>query len=165
MDDADPQQISEELLFGLVNVLVPNQPGHVVRPVGPDGEVWLNPQPLPPHTSLTQDPWRAVAVTRTIVSAAALAVTTATDRELGIRAGRSTLDAFVDEFVGTQDRAPLPLPPPWPRLDVRPNALDLVVAAAQLHSASTVMGDYALSADLAASARRLLSAALERLAR
>ena len=101
---------------------------------------------------------------RAIISTAAL-TTAATATDDGVRAGRATLATFVDEFCSTDPHPRVPLPPPWPRVDVRPNALDLVIAAGQLHAAANAMGDHPLTGDLSAGADRLLDVALRRLAR
>lgn len=165
MSDPGAQAISKEILFGVVNVLVPDQPGHLIRRGIPGSEVWLNPQPLPPREGPLQDPWRAVAVSRAIITTATLALSVAQNAEDGLRAARSTLDAFVDEFCSTGRLPRVPLPPPWPRVDVRPNALDLLIAAAQLDSASSALEDHPLSDELRSSAGRLFDAAIERISR
>jgi hypothetical protein len=159
----DTPAITKEILFGLVNVLVRDQPG-VIRAIASDEAcAGFNPQPDPP--GIVHDPWRAVAVSRAIISLASLSMSSSADEANGIRASRRMLAAFVDDFCGTSaHRRPSPLPPPWPRFDLRPNALDMVIAAAQFHAASVALKDHPLSNDLATGADRLLAAALSRLA-
>lgn len=153
--------MTKEILFGLINALVPDQPGQVVRPA-PGGEVWLNPQPLPPRAA-QQDAWRSVAVARAIISMAAFSMNAGRSRDEGMRSAHAMVEAFVDDFCGTGPS--VPLPHPWPRLDVKANALDVVIAAAQFHSASTALKDHPLSGSLAAGADRMLDAALRKLVR
>jgi hypothetical protein len=158
-----PPAVTNELLFGLINSLLPDQPGHLVRP-GPDGEVWFNPQPDPPVNVRQQDPWRAVAAARNMISTASVAMVAEANQEEGLVRARAILKAMLEDFVG-KGTSRIPLPPPWPRVDLRPNALDIVIAAAQFHSAATAMKEHPLRKDIAASAEHLLQAALQRLAR
>jgi len=162
VDGQNTPAITKELLFSLINALLPEQPGHFVRPGARDGEVWFNPQPDPPG-SLRQDPWRSVSASRTIISVAALATSGGANQEDGLPRSRAMLKAFVDDFCGTGPRVLLPAP--WPRFDLKPNALDIVIAAAQFHSAANALKDQPLGKDLADGAERLLQAAVQKLAR
>jgi hypothetical protein len=158
--------ITNEILFGLINVLVSEQPGQYIRPSAiADGAAWMNPQPEPPGVGTQPDPRRTKAVSRSIISIAVLAMSSAQNEEDGLRSARAMLGAFIDDFSNTVSRRRLLLPPPWPRFDLKPNALDVIVAAAQFHSAAQAFKDHPLSQDLASGADRLLLAALHRLAR
>jgi hypothetical protein len=158
--------ITDELLFGLINVLVPEEPGQYVRPGSvADGAAWFNPQPDPPGVAILPDPRRARIVSRSVISTAVLALSSAANESEGLRGARSMLGAFIDDFCGTVPRRRLVLPPPWPRFDKKANALEVIVAGAQFHSASQALKDHPLGKDLADGAQRLLQAALQRLAR
>jgi hypothetical protein len=159
--------ISNEILFGLINALIPEQPdGQFIRPSAlADGAAWFNPQPDPPAVWLQPDPRRTKAVCRSIISTAVLAMSSAANEKEGLRSARGVLEAFVDDFSGKGSRSRLLLPPPWPRFDKKPNALDVIIGAAQLHSAAQAFKDHPLSRDLANGADRLLGAALDKLRR
>jgi hypothetical protein len=163
VDPADPPAITKEILFGVINVLVRDQPGPIRAIVSDEACAGFNPQPDPPGVGLVHDPWRAVAVSRAIISQAALSMSANANDEEGMRASRMMLGAFLDDFCDTGPQRRIPLPAPWPRFDLRPNALDVVIAAAQFHAASVALKDHPLSNDLANGADRLLEAALERL--
>jgi len=83
----------------------------------------------------------------------------------GLRNARGILAAFIDDFCCTVSRRRLLLPPPWPRFDKKPKGLNVIVAAAQYHSAALSLKDHPLSQDLAGGADRMLLAVLQRLAR
>jgi len=159
--------ITNDILFGLINALIPEQPdGQFIRPsAAADGASWFNPQPDPPVLWTQPDPRRTKAVCRSIISATFMAMSSAANGKDGLRSARGILGAFVDDFSDNASRRRLLLPPPWPRFDKKPNALDVVVAAAQLHSAAQAFKDHPLSHDLADGADRLLRAALHRLKR
>ena len=70
--------------------------------------------------------------------------------------------AFVDDFCGTAAPRFL-MPPPWARFELKPNALDLIVAAAQFHAAARSLTAHPLSAAISDGADRLLAAALAKL--
>lgn len=159
--------ITNEILFGLINALIPEQPdGQFIRPIAAaDGASWFNPQPDPPGVWTQPDPRRTKAVSRSIISMALLAISGAASEKEGLRSARGILEAFIDDFCGNASRRRLLLPPPWPRFDKRPNALDVIVGAAQFYSAAQALKDHPLSRDLADGADRLLVAALHRLKR
>jgi hypothetical protein len=163
VDPTDTPVITKEILFGVINVLVRDQPGPI-RAFASDEACAFNPQPDPPASGLVHDPWRAVAVSRTIISMAALSMSASANEKDGIRASRKMLDAFLDDYCETGARRRIPLPPPSPRFDLRPNALDVVITAAQFYAASVALKDHPLSNDLARGADRLLDAALTKLA-
>lgn len=164
MDPADTPVITKEILFGLIKVLVRDQPGLIGANAADETYAGFDPQPDPPGTARLHPPWRAVAVSRTIISMAALSMNASANEKDGIRASRMILDAFVDDCCETGVQQRIPLPPPWPRFDLKPNAVDVVIAAAQFHAASVSLKHHPLSNDLAMGADRLLEAALKRLA-
>jgi hypothetical protein len=164
VDPSDTPIITKEILFGLVNVLVRDQPGPIRAIASAEECAGFNPQPDPPGRDLVHDPWRAVAVARTIISQAALSTGASADEKNGLDTSRTMLEVFIDDWCESGSQRRIPLPQPWPRFDLRPNALDVVIAASQFHAASVAMKDDPLSGDLAVGAERLLRAALARLA-
>jgi hypothetical protein len=164
MNPHDNAALSNDLLFGLINVLIPDASGVYTRPSQGGGEVWLNPQPLPPVAE-RPDPSRGANVSHTIISMASLTLRGAANEVDGLQTAKSMLNAFVEDFGGINKRPPMHLPPPWPRNGQRPNALDVIVAAAQFHAASKMLEGHALSAELQSGAEQLMKAALARLSR
>jgi hypothetical protein len=102
-------------------------------------------------------------VARQVISMAALSSAAASDEESGLRMAQSMLDAFVDEFSATAPSRRLPFPPPWPRSGVRPNAVDLLVAAAQFQAVATSLQGQRIGEVLGQKADRLLQVGLQRL--
>lgn len=156
--------ISKEILFTLIDLMVSSS-AHSGAGFRATGEAWLNPQPLPPVAGAATphpDPWRAAAVARQIISMAALARAAAADNEAGLKTARSMLGAFVDDFCGTGAPRRIPLPPPWPRSGVKPNHIDLLVAAAQFHAVGNALKGEPIATALAELSDRLLDVGLKR---
>jgi hypothetical protein len=95
---------------------------------------------------------------------AALSSAAAPDEEAGLLIARSTVAAFVDEFSGTAPSRRLPFPPPWPRSGASPNAVDLLVAAAQFQAVANSLQGHRVGELLGQNADRLLQVGLQRLA-
>lgn len=153
--------LTKELLLGLINVLLADRRTGGSRPTVGDGLNWLNPQPIPPRELPNIDPARSIQGVLQAISLASFAIAEGEERG-GTKRGQELLAAFVDDLCGKS--APMMLlPPPWPRFDLKPNALDLVVASAQFHSAATSLRDHPLQASLSKCADRLLEAALAKL--
>ena len=78
--------ITNEILFGLINVLIADPAAQHVRPsAAADGAAWLNPQPEPPGVGTQPEPRRAKEVSRSIISMAALAMSSAENEQAGLR--------------------------------------------------------------------------------
>jgi hypothetical protein len=158
-------QVSKETVYRLIDLVASASAHSAGGGLHAPGEAWLNPQPLPPRTSVESphpEPWRAAAVARQIITAAALAGTAAENEGAGARLMRTYLHAFVDDFCGTGSGRRVPLPPPWPRSGVKPNALDLLVAAAQFQAVASASHGQPIAEALAQSADRLLEVGLQR---
>ncbi len=159
------QPITKEVLFEIIDPMV-SASAHAGEGIRSAGEAWLNPQPEPPGPeTLHPAPWRSAAVARQVISMAALSRAAAVDEEAGMRAARSMLDVFVDDFCGTSRSRRFPLPPPWPRSGIKPNALDLLVAAAQFQALANALEGEPIAPSLAEGADRLLEVGLRRFAR
>jgi hypothetical protein len=158
--------ITKEILFHLVDLMV-SASTHSSTGISASGADWLNPQPLPPGSTQTPHPevWRSAAVARQVISMAALANAAAADEDTGMRTAQSMLSVFVDDFCGTAPSRRLPLPPPWPRSGIKPNAVDLLVAAAQFHAVANAMKGHAIAKSLDDGSDRLLEVGLRRLER
>ena len=157
--------ITREALFRLIDLMV-SASAHGGEGLRAAGEAWLNPQPLPPGSGIEAahpEPWRAAAVARQVISMAALSIAAASDEQSGQRMAQSMLDAFVDEFSGTAPSRRLPFPPPWPRSGIRPNAVDLLVAAAQFQAVAAALQGQPVGDVLGHNADRLLEVGLQRL--
>jgi hypothetical protein len=135
----EPAGHHHETLFGLINALIPEQPdAHFIRrSAAADGASRFNPQPDPPQVWTQPNAGRTKAVSRSIISMALLTMSGAANEKEGLRSARGILEAFIDDFCGTS-RPRLLLPAPWLRFDKRPNAVDVIVAGAQFHSAAQV---------------------------
>ena len=156
--------VSKEVLFSLIDLMVSSS-AHSGGGFRATGEAWLNPQPLPPlpaANAVHPEPWRAAAVARQIISMASLARAAAADETAGLKTARAMLAAFVDDFCGTGAPRRIPLPPPWPRSGVKPNHIDLLVAAAQFHAVGNGLKGEAIAATLAELSDRLLEVGLQR---
>ncbi len=160
------QPITKEVLFELIDLMV-SASAHVSEGIRSPGEAWINPQEEPPGPAETPhpDPWRSAAVARQVISMAALSRAAAADEETGMRTARSMLGVFVDEFCGTAPSRRFPLPPPWPRSGIKPNAVDLLVAAAQFQAVANALEGEPIAQSLAEGADRLLEVGLRRVAR
>ena len=153
--------LPKETLLGLINVLVADRlPAQAREMMGNSGINWLNPQPEPPGSTKTVDATRLIPAVRTLLSLASMEA--AVEGEEGRSRARKFIEAFVDDCCGTG--APkLLLPAPWPRFGQKPNALDMIVSAAQFHSAAAALPRHPLHPILAAAADRLVEAALAKL--
>ena len=154
--------LQKETLLGLINVLVADRlPADARELTGNSGINWLNPQPEPPGASLkAMDATRSIPAVRSLLSLASMEA--AAEGDQGSARARKLIEAFVDDYCGTG--APkLLMPAPWPRFGQKPNALDMIVSAAQFHSAAAALPRHALQPLLAAAADRLVEGALARL--
>jgi hypothetical protein len=165
-DEGAGLPITKEALFRLIDLMV-SASAHAGEGMRAAGEAWLNPQPLPPRTGVETphpEPWRSAAVARQIISMAALHNAAAPDEETGLRLAQSMLSTFVDEFCATAASRRLPFPPPWPRSGTSPNAVDLLVAAAQFQAVGNALQGQRVGELLRQNADRLLQVGLQRLA-
>jgi hypothetical protein len=83
--------------------------------------------------------------------------------EGGVALARDLIKEFVDDYCGSGPPRFL-MPPPWPRFDLKPNALDLIVAAAQFHSAAA-LSDHPLQEVFSVASDQLLKAGLAKIDR
>jgi hypothetical protein len=95
---------------------------------------------------------------------AALSKAAAADEETGLRTARSMLGVFVDNFCGAAPSRRFALPPPWPRSGTKPNAVDLLVAAAQFQAVANALKGQPIGEALAEGADRLLEVGLQQFA-
>ena len=165
-DEKHPRPITKEALYKVIDLMV-SASAHAGEGGRSPGEAWLNPQPLPPREASEPshpDPWRSAAVARQIIGMASLSSAAAADRQTGLRTAQSMLEVFIDDFCGaaTPSRR-LPLPPPWPRSAIKPNAIDLLVAAAQFQAVASALQGEPIAKSLKAGADRLLNVGLQRL--
>ena len=105
-------------------------------------------------------PWRSVVISRAVIEQVA-----ALSRSEGSESGRSTLQAFVDDFCGTPPRWPWPWPWPYDRhwRFKGPNVLDLLLAGAQLHGAAELKTNRSVQELFSEAADQLLTTGLRNL--
>jgi len=160
-------RISKEALFEVINFLATDlrAPTQIGRPTGDSNPSWLNPQPLPPMPASISpaEPWKAPAVSRYVIRMTAMARAAATNEEDGMRAARAVMNAFIDDFCGTVPGSDFKLPSGWPRIDVKPSGLDVLVAAARFHAAASTMPDDPMGSEFAAASDRLLGVGMQKL--
>ena len=154
--------ITKEILFNLIDLML-SASAHSSRDGRAAGDAWINPQPEPPSSETPHpEPWRSAAVARQVISLAALSQTAAADEESGLRTARSILGVFIDDFCSVASNRRLPLPPPWPRSGIKPNAVALLVAASQFQAVANNLKGQPISESLAECADRLLEVGLRR---
>lgn len=157
------ERITKGILYKLIDLMLSASAHSGGVGVRTAGEVWLNPQPIPPDDVERPhpEPWCSAVVARQVISMTALSLAAEADEERGLRIARSILGAFIDDFCSVSSSR-FPLPPPWPRSGAKPKAVDLLVAAAQFEAVANALKGQPIAKSLAEGADRLLEVGLRR---